>query len=441
MLRHFIDSKVFLPLANKHNVKIVLPKNTKRITKNVTKESSGMDVLYIPIDEKRQYCWRTIFLVSKLRFKFDEQGRLLQKVYKIGLSWKAKLLYGILGLPVIYNVFKYFSEVYLRHKSYKALESLLEEYSPDVLIHPSVLAGLFIDDIIYFSNKKNIMSLVIMNSWDNPSTKQSVVGDPDWLFVWGEQTFRHAMKYMNISSDKIKKFGAAQFDLFREKPALSRNEFCSLNNVDEDKRILLYAGSSKGADEFEHLKFLEGLIESNYINNVAVIYRPHPWGAGGKNGGRIADFQWKNIIIDSTMKEYLGSIKLNDKKMTYPDYKDTHSLLSSVDAVISPLSTIILEAAMHGKPAMCFLPDDKDLNIHFKLAKTMVHFEDMYNMKEVLVAHGKAELQEQINLLLKRIGSDSFSNKIEKEAEFFVEKYSKPYGDRMVEFVEENLSK
>ena len=436
MLRHFIDSKVFLPLANKFNVKIVLPENTKRITKIVNKEISGMEVLYIPIDKKRQYCWRTLFLVRKQRFKFDAQGRLLQKVYKIGLSLKIKLLYTFLAMPVVYSVFKLCSVVYLKYKSNKVFEKLLEDNHPDILLHPSVLAGLFIDDLIYYAKKQRIKSLVIMNSWDNPSTKQSVFGKPDWLFVWGEQTFKHAKRFMGINSDRIKKFGAAQFDLFRKEADISRDEFCEINNIDKNKRILLYAGSSKGSDEFEHLQFMDTLIETNYLQDVTIVYRPHPWGGGGKNGHRIIDSKWKNIIIDVTMRDYLNNIKSDNKKMSYPDYSNTHNLLSSVDAVISPLSTIILEAAMHGKPVMCFLPDDKDLNIHLELAKTLVHFDDMYNMEEILVAHGKSELKNKVKILLEQSNSKSFSERLKKRVEYFVEPYSTPYGERLVEFIE-----
>ena len=339
-------------------------------------------------------------------------------------------------MPVVYSVFKLCSVVYLKYKSNKVFEKLLEDNHPDILLHPSVLAGLFIDDLIYYAKKQRIKSLVIMNSWDNPSTKQSVFGKPDWLFVWGEQTFKHAKRFMGINSDRIKKFGAAQFDLFRKEADISRDEFCEINNIDKNKRILLYAGSSKGSDEFEHLQFMDTLIETNYLQDVTIVYRPHPWGGGGKNGHRIIDSKWKNIIIDVTMRDYLNNIKSDNKKMSYPDYSNTHNLLSSVDAVISPLSTIILEAAMHGKPVMCFLPDDKDLNIHLELAKTLVHFDDMYNMEEILVAHGKSELKNKVKILLEQSNSKSFSERLKKRVEYFVEPYSTPYGERLVEFIE-----
>ena len=42
-----------------------------------------------------------------------------------------------------------------------------------------------------------------MNSWDNPSTKRSLIGNPDWLFVWGEQTKKHAEKFVDKMSKTL----------------------------------------------------------------------------------------------------------------------------------------------------------------------------------------------------------------------------------------------
>ena len=61
-----------------------------------------------------------------------------------------------------------------------------------------------------------------------------------------------------------------------------------------------------------------------------------------------------NIKIDKNMYEYLLKIKRGSTKKYLADYKETHEILSNVDAVISPLSTILIEAAMHGKPFMFF---------------------------------------------------------------------------------------
>jgi hypothetical protein len=40
-----------------------------------------------------------------------------------------------------------------------------------------------------------------MNSWDNPSSKAFIVGTPDRLFVWGEQTKQHAVRYLQMPEE------------------------------------------------------------------------------------------------------------------------------------------------------------------------------------------------------------------------------------------------
>jgi len=85
------------------------------------------------------------------------------------------------------------------------LDALLEDERPDVIIHPCVLEGAFLNDLIVATQARGIPFVVIMNSWDNPSTKQAMAGSPDYLLVWGEQTKRHAIEFVGVA---IGTFGA-----------------------------------------------------------------------------------------------------------------------------------------------------------------------------------------------------------------------------------------
>jgi len=78
------------------------------------------------------------------------------------------------------------------------LDALLEDERPDVIIHPCVLEGAFLNDLIVATQARGIPFVVIMNSWDNPSTKQAMAGSPDYLLVWGEQTKRHAIEFVGM---------------------------------------------------------------------------------------------------------------------------------------------------------------------------------------------------------------------------------------------------
>ena len=62
--------------------------------------------------------------------------------------------------------------------------------------------------------------------------------------------------------------------------------------------------------------------------------------------------KWKHIKIDVDMINYLKNISNGEETKYLSSYSHTHDLLSNVDCVISPLSTIILESLIHGKPVL-----------------------------------------------------------------------------------------
>ena len=89
-------------------------------------------------------------------------------------------------------------------------------------------------------------------------------------------------KYLSENSkNKILKFGAAQFDIYKKAPKIDRREFCKIHKISNEHKILLYAGGSLGTNEFEHLILFEEAIERGEFGNLNIIYRPHPWGGGG----------------------------------------------------------------------------------------------------------------------------------------------------------------
>ena len=73
----------------------------------------------------------------------------------------------------------------------------------------------FVNDILEVSKNIGIPNIFLINSWDNPSTKSLMYGYPDRLFVWGEQTMKHANHFLNIPKKNIIISGAAQFEIYK----------------------------------------------------------------------------------------------------------------------------------------------------------------------------------------------------------------------------------
>jgi hypothetical protein len=436
--RHFVQSRVFQELAESHEVTFVFPSGAnvaKRFSVAVNDQEVGAPHVRLEIDTDRLYQWRRLFQVSQLSWGLGADWSQLRKTMRRMLGPKASTLFTLLGLPGVYSLFRA-RTLKTIGKLPAGMRGLLQSMQPDVILHPTVLDGLFVNDVVHIGRELRIPTVLIMNSWDNPSTKRTVVGKPDRLLVWGEQTKAHAIKYVGMQPQDVVLFGAAQFEIYRRPPRVDNLAFREQYGIQRDCPILLYAGSSKGSDEVAHLRMIEDAIDGGQLPSVAIIYRPHPWGRGGFQGHRLLDEPWRHVIIDRSMRSYLEAVREKRDRVFLADYADTHDLLANIDVLVSPLSTIILEAMLHGKPALCFLPTTQEgssLDVQAKL----VHFEDMYNDPNVLMAEGEGQLIGSIAALLQMTKDANITERLARSCRRFVEPFDSPYGVRLRTLVEE----
>ena len=95
---------------------------------------------------------------------------------------------------------------------YLDLDNYLNMSKPDYVIHPTVLDGIYCNDLTVFSKKYKFKTIYIINSWDNTSSKNILVNLPDLLVVWGNQSKKEAINYMGMENHRIKIFGVNQFE-------------------------------------------------------------------------------------------------------------------------------------------------------------------------------------------------------------------------------------
>lgn len=437
MIRHFIMSGVFKALCAVHEVTFVFPgRNNSRIGTEISTLDLPGAVEHVPEHTARQNLWNRVFVADSLRLRLGKQYATLRGIVRATNNTKAVILHTILGLPGIHGLLRRFTAAKLEKLPNTPLNELLDRMQPDMILHPTVLRGVYLNDLIAIGRERNIPCVLIMNSWDNPSTKQAVVGEPDCLLVWGDQTHQHAVSYMKMPPEKVIKFGVAQFEVFRVPPKMSRQAFCEEHDIPEHHKIILYAGSSKGTDEFQHLLTLDEKIASGEFGEMTIVYRPHPWGDGGHGGSRIIEHSWKHVRIEQSMREYLERVSKGESMIFMADYHRAHTVLNAVDAVVSPLSTMLVEGALHRKPVLCFLPENESNAVHFQVVRTLAHFEEMFTMPEFPVARSLNDLTAQIPWLLSKTEDLDFLERLYKATGFFIEQFEEDYGSRLVRFCE-----
>ncbi len=434
--RHFVMSGALRPLVEQAEVRFVFPDDGgKRVKLDPAKLPLGAPFERVPIDAKRQQTWRWLLYVDQLKFRAGDHEAAIRKFRWKLLGWKAAMLLTLAGLPLGSAVFRRIVDQRLASQPPRALAALLDRERPDVVLHPSVLDSVFLNDLVVECRERSIPLVVAMNSWDNPSTKRAMVGAPDWLLVWGPQTRDHAVRFIRMDGDRVVPFGAAQFDVFRERPRIDREQFCAAHGLDPSRRIILFAGSNAQTDEFAALQALDRAVNDGRLRNISFVYRPHPWGAGGRNGERLAHARFDHIVVDRNMRAYLDGIAAGGQRMSLPDYRDTHDLLSAIDGVISPMSTILLEAALHAKPVVAYTPAGADGSEQLANSLPMLHFADFLKLPEIGHASTIDDLIAATALLADVNEGVKRGRDFQRAASHFVTPFEAAWRERLVDFL------
>lgn len=437
IIRHFILNGILGCLETDYDVVFIFPESHRRV-------STKLDTLKlkryktVKVAEERAYLYRRLYHASVLRFlRRTEDKKIVFRFWRDALGKRAYWESWLYSWPISYHVYRWRMLSQIGESA--ELNQMLSHEDPDIIVHPTVLEGLFVSDLVQWGKRTGRPTLFIMNSWDNPATKAMMIGYPDRLAVWGEQTRRLAVKHLGVPNKNIVCLGASQFDLYRRPPREAPQEFRRRIGIPNGLKLLLYAGSSKGLNETRHLEVLETAIEKGELPGCFVLYRPHPWRAQVEDEKDFYSMNWRHVILSPDMEaSYRRSREWKGRVVNPADYEDTHVTLSAVDAVISPLSTILLEAAMHGKPIAAYLPDeDLKENLFLYTTANMIHFKEFFERVECLRCERPGDLIKDCRRLLEQAGAPGMSEGLKRQCEYFVEPSPFPYGERLKQLIRE----
>ncbi len=436
MLRHFILSECLKPLHELFDVHYLFPKY-KNIRFNVDELDLPNTHRIIASPRERRKKLRALEQMAYHRSiqRFPEE-------FADGFRALWRRIVGEEAYALLVKRCKWYryhlSRWHLLHRAgrNRDLGKFLSNLNPDVIIYPTVLDGLYPIDLLREGRRLKIPTVYLMNSWDNPSTRAAVVGFPDQLVVWGEQTRRHAIDYMGAKPERVSVLGAAQFEVFRNAPAVPRAQYRRQLGIRADETVIAYGGCSRLVNETAHLALLDQAIEDGTLPRLKILYRPHPWRAFPEQETYFYDIDWKNVIMDPTMEECYRAIR-NGRSMPIElaNYKNTHIFLHAIDGLISPLSTILLETIMHGKPIMCLFPEEEmNLNKGNSLSSSDLYFPhvaEFFERVDCNICRRYSDLITEVQELLQSIADPSMSEKLQTQSEYFVRPSSDAYHQRL----------
>jgi hypothetical protein len=424
IFRNFILSiNGFKEVESKFLVNYIFPEEgNKRFKTNPKHFINSEKILRIKEDPIRKKYWRYLLYLSVIKPSLDKRLSILRKFRIYTLGKKAAFIFTVLSLPIIRQFITLIIKRFLIKTKYIDLENYFKIFQPDIVIHPTVLDGIYCNDLTLLSKKFNYKTIFIINSWDNPSSKNVLVNPPDTLLVWGEQTRTDAKNYMNIADDSIIKFGANQFEGLKNIKRTSLN----VKNHNIIKSKVLFAGSNIDVDEFTCLKNLNHSI-SKKNSSIQILYRPHPWASSTKeNIEKIKITKLKNISIDKSLDKYYKDLDNPKTLFSLPDQKHAYKALVENNITISPLSTLIIETIISGRVAIAYVPNESENKYIKDVFIKHFHFQDMIN--NIIVCKNHIEILENIeklqDLKVYKINLDKQQNLIKNYVSDFNDSWS-----------------
>lgn len=284
---------------------------------------------------------------------------LLKATYRIGL-WMLMLA---LTLPIIQSFTIPMAKRRLKPNHY--LRNLLDGFDPDLVISTSSSYDPDNMDVLIWAKGKRAKTMLVIDNWDNLSSKTVLFLRPDYMSVWGEQSVEHAVDIHQMKREQIFTLGTPRFDQYLRLRETKINSPFSFP-------YFLFVGTAVEFNERAALEALNDVIEKNKsFKNHRVIYRPHPW-RQSNNALSVDDL--KHITVDPQIAEAYQS----GDKTQQPDLDYYPALLQNAKCCLGGMTTMLVESLLMKTPFLALTWEDKDFITNMKdVYKNYMHFNNI----------------------------------------------------------------
>jgi len=250
-------------------------------------------------------------------------------------------------------------------------------------------------ELVRSATQLRIPTVGLVRSWDN--IHKGLRTRTDTLAVWNEINHREAIELEDYTTDEIEIVGAPQFDgYFRQLPT-SREEFMKSMRLDPNRPLILFASLGCFDPDMDETCWMEALLNAIDSEEVKgqpqVICRLHPW----SNLGHFQRFANRDYVRFSFADKYYPSLGWT---MSSEDVADMASMIRHADVVITPGSTVTIEAAIFDRPTVVpmFHPYQPELaESRFRTWVYSKHFKYLLDQKLVHITYDQSDFVGDIN--------------------------------------------
>jgi hypothetical protein len=183
-------------------------------------------------------------------------------------------------------------------------------------------------------------------SWDHTVGKGIVPPGLVRYIVQNDVMRSDLVRFHGIESQRIVVTGWPQTDVFHRRRDRSEFEVVMGDlGLDPSRPVVLVMGNSPTNTPYEH-RFVERLVSwwenTGAATRFSLLFRPHP-----------RDREWRERFRAATFRENAGV-----QEPSFTDLERLAVLLQYGDVVVSNAGTILLDALVNDRPAVCVLYDE-----------------------------------------------------------------------------------
>lgn len=227
---------------------------------------------------------------SALRARIKRQG------LPSGLQWLDRI--PVLGRAGVARVQRALARLEAAIPVAAPLADYLDRERPDLLlVSPLVEPASEQVDLVRAAQSLGIKVAALVASWDNLTNKGDLRVPTGLVAVWNEAQKREAIDYHRVPAAAIAVTGAQPFDRWFERtPSKRREAFCRDAGLPDDRRFVLFTGSSIFIARAEvEMPFVRSWIQAlrassdPRVRELAILVRPHPYNGRAWNPDVCAD--------------------------------------------------------------------------------------------------------------------------------------------------------
>jgi len=198
------------------------------------------------------------------------------------------------------------------------------------------------------AKKLGLKNAGLLRSWDN--LHMGLKFFPDKLLVWNEVNAAEASSLMQYKKEDIEIIGPCQMDPYFKKETLwTREAFCRHFQLDPNRKILTLATIGKlvhGYDENYIVdQLIQMILQKQIPGDPQLIIRLHPV-------SRYEEFLQYQDLPFVRISQVTGHIPTLGWTMSPDQVVEVANILKYSDVLISPGSTITIEAAIFDTPTV-----------------------------------------------------------------------------------------